>query len=132
MTRTPEDSFRRRTIADLAAGFTRRATVALYARLGPSEDPESVIARLRRYAHVRDWAVAGVVIDRTAADVPLSDRPNWPQAQQLITSGQAQGLVTTSRLDCISTPSGLSLDDWLSEHRAFLAEETGPDEGRVR
>lgn len=132
MKRTPGDIARRRAIADAAGGFPTRATVVLYACIAPGQDEQDVMARLRRHAEARDWVVVGEVIDHTHTATPLEHRPNWPQAKTLITSGQAGGIVTTSRIACADTPSAPALERWLGEHQAFLSEETPTAEGAVR
>lgn len=104
----------------------------LYACIAPGQDQQDVLARLRRHAEARDWLVVREVIDHTPTATPLECRPNWPQVKTLITSGQARGLVTTSRLACADTPSDPVLDEWLGEHQAFLSEEPPTAEGAVR
>jgi hypothetical protein len=132
MTRTPGDITRRRSIADAAGGFPSRATVVLYACIAPGQDQDDVTARLRRHAEARDWVVAGEVVDHTSTATPLEYRPNWPQAQRFITSGQAKGLVTTSRTACADTPSAPALEEWLRDQQAFLSEETPAAQGAVQ
>ncbi|GAA3301267.1 hypothetical protein [Streptomyces cinereospinus] len=122
MKRTPGDTSRRRVITDAASGFPSRATVVLYTCIAPGQDQTAVLTRLRRYAEARDWVVIGEVIDHTTTATPLDSRPNWQKARTLITSGQAHGIVTTSRTACAVTPTDLSLVDWLAQHQAFLAE----------
>jgi hypothetical protein len=120
MTRTPGDTARRRNIADAAAGFPNRATVVLYARIAPCDDQQEVIARLRRHAEARDWVVVGEVINYTQTDAPYAQVGHgWQAAKRLVTSGQAKGIVTTSRQACADVAG---LDEWLLDQQAFLFE----------
>lgn len=77
---------------------------------------------LRRYAEARDWRVVGEIVDHTTTSTPLAQRPKWPEASLLITSGQARGIVTTSLRACADTPSTPFLSAWLTENQAFLSE----------
>ncbi|MEU1372003.1 hypothetical protein ABZ454_38840 [Streptomyces sp. NPDC005803] len=131
-TRTPGDIARRRSIADAAGAFPSRATVVLYACVAPGQDQDGVTARLRRHAEARDWVVVGEVVDRITRATPLECRPNWPEARRFITSGQAKGLVMTSRTVCIHAAEATALDEWLCGHQAFLSEETPAAQGAVR
>ncbi|MGC5412607.1 hypothetical protein ACPXCX_54510, partial [Streptomyces sp. DT225] len=86
--------------------------VVLYACVQPGASEEEVVARLRRHAQARDWLVVGEVVDHTSTSTPLGFRPNWwGHARQLITSGEAGGLVTTSRADA----NFGELEEWLHE-----------------
>lgn len=91
----------------------------LYAAVPRGQDAGDLMARLRRHAEARDWLVVDEVVDYATTSTPLGERPNWwGRARVLITSGEAKGVVTTSRAD-----AGLAeLEGWLHEHLAFLSE----------
>ncbi|WP_405759411.1 hypothetical protein OG234_13055 [Streptomyces sp. NBC_01420] len=117
--RSSGDIARRRRIADAADGYPARVTVVLYACVPPGTSEDDVVARLRRHAGARDWLVIGEVVDYTSTSTPLGFRPNWlGHARPLLTSGQAGGLVTTSRTDACFA----ELPEWLQEQHAFLSE----------
>ncbi|WP_371604940.1 hypothetical protein OG345_40780 (plasmid) [Streptomyces sp. NBC_01220] len=131
-TRTPGDITRRRSIADAAGGFPTRAAVVLYACIQPGQDEAAVTALLRRHAEARDWVVAAEVVDHTSTATPLDRRPNWERARLLITTGQARGIVTTSRAACADTGDAPAVEEWLAEHQAFLSEARPAVHGAVR
>ncbi|MFB0617207.1 hypothetical protein [Streptomyces sp. AGS-58] len=132
MTRTLGETIRRRNIADAAGGFPTRAAVVLYACIQPGQQQRDTVHALRQYAEARDWVIVGTVIDHTTTATPLEHRPNWPQAKALIMSGQARGIVTTSRRACAETTGAPVLSQWLDTHHAFLAETTPVTEGAVQ
>jgi hypothetical protein len=132
MTRTLGDITRRRTIADAASGFPARAAVVLYACIPPGQQRADIEGALRKYAEARDWLIAGTVIDHTATATPLEHRPNWPQVRNLLASGAAHGIVTTSRRACAETEGAPVLSEWLDTHNAFLAETAPATESPVQ
>jgi hypothetical protein len=132
MTRTPGDISRRRSIADAAGGFPSRATVVLYACIAPGQDQADVMARLRRHAEARDWVVMDEVIDHTPTATPLDSRPNWPQARQHITAGQARGIVATPGTERAGAFDSPTLAEWLHDQHAFLFEDSPAPAGVER
>ncbi|MER6334086.1 hypothetical protein ABT298_33230 [Streptomyces sp. NPDC001034] len=132
MNRSPGDTSRRRALADVASAFPARASVVLYACVPPGQKLDDIVMRLRRHVEARDWVVVGEVFDHTPTATPLEHRPNWAQAQAYITTGQATGIVTTSRTACAQTSESSSLVQWLHDQHAFLSEESPTEAGAAR
>ncbi|MFF8990219.1 hypothetical protein ACF09H_09770 [Streptomyces sp. NPDC014983] len=88
--------------------------------------------RLRRHAEARDWVVVGEVFDHTPTATPLEQRTNWSQARAYITTGQARGIVTTSRTTCAQTSGSSTLMEWLRDQHAFLSEDSPTEAGAAR
>lgn len=100
-------------MADAASGFTR-ASVALYAYVPADQDPEPVLAALLSYAHARDWDTPCVLIDREPG------YPGWAEALASVAAGRVQGIVT--KVGTVDDIHDRDLDEWLSNHDAFLSE----------
>lgn len=122
MNRTPDDSQRRRLLADASSGLPTRVPVVLYSCVYDGRDPEAVMAALRMHAEARDWVVHSSLYDLTDVTSTRTDRKSWPQVDRLLTSKEVGGLVAPCEDEiAFYTPGKERLREWLLRLPAFAA-----------
>ncbi|MEV3895277.1 hypothetical protein [Streptomyces anulatus] len=123
MRHTPQQQVRRAALAEAASGghdgprISRiaRARVALY-DCQPVRGASRALRAHRVFAEARDWTVVAVLADTAPAGTSALAGPLWPRVAELVESGQADGVVTSSW----ATDDG-ELLAWLRERHAFVA-----------
>lgn len=88
----PQQRERRQALADAANVSFRRATVVLYL-CAPRDHRPAVLASLRDYALVRDWAITAEITEPDPGGDSAEERPGWNRVLELIASGHAQGVL---------------------------------------
>ncbi|MEU4180749.1 hypothetical protein [Streptomyces sp. NPDC026589] len=120
MRHTPQQQARRAALVDAASGGhsvarIARVRVVLYDRQ-PARGGSLALPAHRVFAEARDWTVVAAVADTAPLETLARACPLWPRVAELIESGQAGGVVTSS----------WAIDDgdllaWLRERHAFVA-----------